>query len=120
MCPSSAAESASSSPSNSARADGVAAAGSPYAPSTCSHTPWRAHTSAIARIGSTAPVSVVPALATTATGTRPSPMSCSSAAASMSVRMPRFESISIVRSDRRPKPSTSTARSTLECASTLV
>src|SRR6266545_1298609 len=72
LCTSTEHESARSSPVNRSRPDRVAAAGSPYAPSMCSHTPRSAHTSASASAGSTAPVRVVPPVATTATGVTPS------------------------------------------------
>ena len=50
---------------------GTVAAAPPYAPSTCSQTLRGSQTSAIALSGSTAPVSVVPVVATTAIGTMP-------------------------------------------------
>ena len=82
----------------------------------CSHTPWRSHTSAIAPIGSTAPVSVVPAVATTATGVSRRP-----GRGSARRRARRRASGAARRSApgaaRRPSPPASTARTIEWCAS---
>ena len=56
LCGSSATESARSMPRKSGRSASVSAATPPYAPSTCSHSPCSAQTSAISSIGSMAPV----------------------------------------------------------------
>ena len=81
-------ESARSIPSNSGRVDAASNAPPPYAPSTCSHSPREAQTSATPAISSTVPALVAPADATTAN--TPSPPSSRSAAASASpVSLPR-------------------------------
>ena len=89
---------------------GTAAAGSPYAPSTWSHTPRSAHTSAIASIGSIAPVRVVPAVATTATGVTPAATSRSIASRERVRPHPTGPSIGRSRRLFEPIPSSSTAR----------
>ena len=85
-----------------ARGRGAAAAGSPYAPSTCSQTPRSAQTSASSSIGSIAPVSVVPAVATTATGSIPAARSRSMAAAVSAARIRRLL-VDGQRRGRRPR-----------------
>ena len=110
MCTSTEHESARASPMKSSGR--TAAAGSPYAPSTCIHTPRSSQTSAIASSGSTAPVSVVPAVATTATGVTPAATSRSIASASASGRIRRKPSSGIARRLSEPIPSSSTARVT--------
>ena len=72
----------------------------------------RAHTSAIASSGSTAPVSVVPAVATTAIGVTPAATSAASASARASGRIRRRSSSSMRRTASLPSPATSTARTT--------
>ena len=66
--------------------------------------------------GSTAPVLVVPATPTTATGVTPAATSVSIARASSSGRMRKRSSQRICRSARRPRPSTSHARAIELCA----
>ncbi len=92
---------------------GAAAAGRPYAPSTCSQTPRSVQMPASSPIGSTAPVSVVPAVATTATGVMPAATSASMAAAASAAIIRRRSSIGIDRTLAAPMPSTSAARCTL-------
>jgi hypothetical protein len=87
----------------------VITAGAPYAPSTCSHTPWRSHTSATSASGSIAPVFTVPALATTATGSAPIAMSSASIASRAVERMRSASSTGTVRICALPIPSSSTA-----------
>ena len=75
-----------------------------------SHTPRASHTSASSSSGSIAPVSVVPAVATTAIGVMPSRRSSSIARPSRSARMPRSGPSGIARRFREPIPSISIAR----------
>ncbi len=79
MCASTVIESARSRPWNRGRALAVAAAGRPYAPSTCSQTPCSAQTSAMPSRSSTAPASVEPPFATTAIGVAPAARSAAMA-----------------------------------------
>ncbi len=79
MWASTATECARSNPANSSGR--AATAGRPYAPSTWNQTPRSSQMSAIASSGSIAPVSVVPAVATTAIGVTPSARSRSIASA---------------------------------------
>ena len=70
-------ESANSTPSNAGRIRSTSIAASPYAPSTCSHTPRSVVTDAIEAMSSTIPKFVVPPVATTANTASP----CASSAA---------------------------------------
>src|SRR5262249_53217304 len=84
LCGSSESESANSSPRNTERPCSHRTADAPYDPSTCNHICSCLHSLAVSINGSTAPVFVAPAFATTQKGTRPAARSavtlCSSCA----------------------------------------
>ena len=98
----------------SGREAGTAAAGAPYAPSTCSQTPASAATVASASSGSTAPVDVVPALATTQIGNRPAARSEAIAVRSAAGSSRRSRSTA---TGSNPTPSAVAALATEKCVS---
>ena len=103
-------------PRNSAPPRGVSVANAPYAASTCSHNDSRAHSSPIADRSSTAPVFVVPALATTRKGTRPAARSAATASRTVSARRRQASSVASTRTFSREMPAIHAARTTAECA----
>ncbi len=98
----------------------VRAAKPAYAASTWSHRSLRSHTSAIASIGSTEPVFVVPALAATRKGSSPFARSSSIAPARSSGLIRKRSSIFTMRTLSRAIPATHAALTTDECACAVV
>ncbi len=116
LCGFTTSESARSQPSSTWRISGTTAAEPPYAASTCSHMPWRAHTSATAATGSTLVVDVVPTVATAARGRTPAATSAATASSNRSARIRNSASVAILQSPSWPSPSAMQAFSTEECA----
>ena len=82
------------------------------AASTCSHTPCRSATAAIAATGSIAVVAVVPVVATMAQGRAPAAISARIFASRSSGRMAKSASTATSRRLSRPNPASSAALST--------
>jgi len=105
LCRFHASESARSAPAIRPRCADDSNADAPNVPSTCSHAPCRAQTSAIPSIASNAPSTVVPAVALTKNGRSPRSLAACIAAASASTRICPRTSHGTAISARRPSPS---------------
>ena len=102
-------------PSSTRRPGSQSAAGAPYAPSTWNHIPCSAHRSANGCSGSTEPVLVVPALATTNPGRRPAARSSAIAASTAATGMRIASSVGTIRTSPGAKPSATRPRPIDEC-----
>ena len=116
MCGSSTTESARSIPRSARRPCPVSRKKPPYAASTWYQHPSRRATAPISSSGSTAPVSVAPAAATTSHGLSPRARSAAMASASASGRIRHPSSIATYRTGASPIPAMWSAFSMQWCA----